>query len=203
VSVGDVHGFLEREVYSQRLSDEAGWQALYRRIWPDLIDAIPVAGGPSSLQRQGVDRVVRLPNGRSITIDEKKRDVDFGDMLVEVYSRCSWDPFCERLSDLPADRKIGWTLDPTKVCDYVAYAILPAAKVHMLPFDLLRRAARRRINEWRLRPGAWPKVARSSGLHGGEWSTLNLAVPWDVLWAAMRAESESAWSLEVVDQPVP
>lgn len=179
-----VHDFRERLEFSARLSDEADWIDFYRGPWPDM-EACVRLDGDSKWQRSGVDRVIFLPNGKQIYIDEKKREKDYGDFLLEIWS--VW------LGPKNSRNKIGWTLDEKKQCDYVAYAVLPAAKCHLLPNELLRIACRRRLREWKKMPDAYPKDAPNRG-----YMTRNCAVPWNVLYSALRQEMERGFGSELV-----
>jgi hypothetical protein len=173
---GIVHDFRERLEWSQSLSDEASWMSLYRRVWPDLVVAVRVDTG--QWQRWGVDRLVLLRDGREISIDEKKRDKDYGDILLETHS--VWYD-----KDSPRN-KLGWALDPTKLCDYVAYAVIPIAKCYLLPLELLQRTFRKHGKAWKERYGV--RFALNKG-----YKTRNIPVPWPVLAEALTVEMLAAW----------
>jgi len=172
------HDFIERLEWSGALSDESAWVSMYRRLWPDMISAVRV-DADSAYQRRGIDRIVLLNNGRQLWIDEKKRARDYGDFLCEVGSARSWDK-----SGPGAGHRIGWTLDPSKECDFIAYAVMPNSVCHLIPFELLRQAAVEFVEKWKAADLRYPRLARSSS-----WVTANVAVPWDVLWRDMRAVS--------------
>jgi len=172
-----IHDFQKSLDRSTSLSDEATWVALYRSVWTSQILQIVGCGKDSVYQRWGVDREIKLVTGQLITIDEKKREKDYGDFLAEEYS--VWH------SEKDSRNKVGWTLDRSKRCDYVAYAIVPSGECHLLPFDLLRRTARARWSEWKKHP-QYPRFAENRG-----YKTKNCPVPWDRLWSDMRAISQS------------
>lgn len=66
------HDFTERLYYSLRVSTEQDWERFYRSVWPNFASMETI--DDLDLQRQGIDRRVRLANGRSFTIDEKLRE---------------------------------------------------------------------------------------------------------------------------------
>lgn len=165
-----IHDFAERLEWSAALSEEPSWIAFYRRLWPDLISAVRIDKN-SAWQKWGVDRLLLLASGRQFTVDEKKREKDYGDLLIEEWS------VGRRIGERFIGEKVGWSLDATKRCDFIAYAIPPAGKCYMLPFELLRQACSANLEVWKQlvtngRP-AYPKDARNNG-----YVTRNCAVPW-------------------------
>lgn len=171
-----VHDFQTRLAESQELSDEPAWVDLYRKTWPNMIACVRI-DKDSVYQRWGVDREVLLATGQRITVDEKKRRKDYRDMCIE-----EWSVFH---GPNDARNKIGWTLDLNKRCDYIAYAVVPASRCYLLPFDLLRRTARRFLDDWKKRyQPPRPAVNKS-------YVTVNVGVPWNALWRDMRATSEA------------
>jgi hypothetical protein len=81
-----IHDFQERLEYSATLSDEPAWVSFYRRLWPDMISAVRIDKN-SQFQKWGIDREILLPNGKRFSIDEKKREMDYGDLLLEEWNR--------------------------------------------------------------------------------------------------------------------
>lgn len=83
-------------------------------------------------QRKGFDKILHFKNGNWFAIDEKKRRVDYGDILLEIWS---------------VDRKKrGWLF--TCQCDYIVYAIMPTSKIYLLPTILLKKAWITNQNKW-------------------------------------------------------
>jgi len=83
-------------------------------------------------QRKGFDKIIHFNNGNWFAIDEKKRRVDYGDILLELWS---------------VDRKKrGWLY--TCQCDYIVYAIMPTNKIYLLPTVLLKRAWITNKDKW-------------------------------------------------------
>jgi hypothetical protein len=168
-----IHDFQERLLRSHELSDEPAWVDFYRRLWPDLLMCIRIDAN-SKFQKWGIDREVLLPNGRRISIDEKKRDRDYGDLLIEEWSvgRIQSGRF--------VGQKIGWSLDPDKRCDFVAYAVCEPGKqgkCYLLPFELTRQTCLANLDRWkRLSSGGFPAYPKDA-LNNG-YVTRNCAVEW-------------------------
>jgi len=132
-------------------------------------------------QKWGVDRVVYLPEGRRVTIDEKKREKDYGDILLETHS--VW------YGPESASNKLGWALDRTKLCDYVAYAVIPAQKCYLLPLELLQRTCR--TNKAR-----WESQFRERFASNEGYQTRNLPIPWLTLSRALTDEMLTGYADE-------
>lgn len=171
-----VHDFQERLEYSASLSDESAWVEFYRRLWPNMLSAIRIDKN-SMFQKWGVDRLILLDNGKQFSIDEKKRDKDYGDILLEEWSVCKWDRKNNRLIK---GIKPGWTLDDEKRCDFIAYSIPVSGKCFLLPFEILRITFKENLNKFKSIPGKYPKIGQNK-----EYETINVAVPWDALKLAM------------------
>jgi hypothetical protein len=148
--------------------DVEGWGPFYRKYFPDMLGAVPLIGD-SKWQRDGVDKIILLPNRDQILIDEKVRHTSYDDFLLERYSNFE-------------NRTPGWAVDQSKVCDYVAYAILPLKKACLIPFPLLRATCLANLDKWAV--PSREKWALNSG-----YRTLNYAVEWPELWAAMYRTS--------------
>lgn len=172
-----VHSFTERLEWSEQLSDEPSWVEFYRKLWPNLLSATKLPG-PSWQQERGIDRRIELGNGRMFTIDEKKREKDYGDILLETHDDCQYDPDEKRIL---SSHRPGWAMNKHKVCDFVAYAVIPAGKVYLLPFEILRLTLDRMLPAWQQGQdrARWPIAARNNGY----W-TINVGVP----WAALRQQ---------------
>lgn len=173
---GIYHDFQERLEYSASLSDEAGWVEFYRRLWPDMLACIRI-DKDSQFQRWGIDREILLPNGKRFSVDEKKREKDYGDILLEEFSVCEYDPITQRVV---RGIKAGWSIDASKRCDFIAYSIPAAGKCWLLPFEILRQACLHNFPVWKMKPGWYPKAAKNNGYY-----TMNVAVPWGELKRAL------------------
>lgn len=177
---GIVHSFTESLEASLRLNQESDWVAFYKRMWPDATMIIRV-DADSQMQRSGIDRVIWLPSGKQLLIDEKCRERDYGDVLLETIS-------VKHLS------KIGWALDDAKLCDFVAYAIPSVRKCYMLPFQLMKEALRHNKSLWESRYGT--REAKNNG-----YVTVNVPVPWCELAAEIKRQMLRSFGSEVALPP--
>lgn len=183
-----VHRFVDDLDYSNDLSqDEGAWVQFYKRVWPDVCSILSL-NGQSQWQKWGIDREVKLRNGRQFTIDEKKRRKDYGDIALEIFSQ--W------YGKGHPKNKIGWTRDVEKRCDFVAYAVVPARRCYLLPTEILRLACERNWQDW-IRRKDFPVVKADNESNGHRWQTINIGVKWDVLSAAMKAEMSQTFTSEL------
>ncbi len=182
---GVIHSFANQLEYSARLSDEAAWVTFYQRLWPEMVAAVRV-DAPGQAQRDGIDRIVHLANGRQFRIDEKKRTKAYSDVLLEEWS--VW------YADGDRRNKIGWALDNSKRCDFIAYAIVPSHKCYLLPFELLRQA-------FMAHRGQWVRQFRLAPARNDGYVTLNIALPpaelKAALWEQMHRRFDSDTALEL------
>lgn len=175
-----VHNFQEQLDYSAELSGEEAWISFYRRLWPDAIMIVRIDKN-SQCQKWGVDREILLPSGRRVSIDEKKRKKDYGDCLLEIWSVADVDRATNRILKT---KKVGWTLDPEKRCDYIAYAIPTAGRCYLLPNELLRKTTQVNLEKWKESQYCeYPRFSENRG-----YTTVNIAVPWDLLFAGMKQQ---------------
>jgi len=188
-----IHDFRASLNGSKTLVHEAAWVAFYRRLWPQA-QYILRCDDDGPWQRWGVDRRVTLP-GRDILIDEKVRDTAWTEILLE-----EWSVYYG-----PRDRRnrVGWSLDDTKRCDFVAYAIPKRGCCYLLPFELLRLAYLQHRAEWHRNDGQdgrekwYPLVAPNDG-----YVTINCAVPWQTLRHALVEQIYRTFG-DVADLPEP
>lgn len=184
---GVVHSFADQLEYSARLSDEPSWVAFYQRLWPEMVASVRVDVGGDA-QRDGIDRIVHLASGRQFAIDEKKRTKYYRDIALE-----EWSVF---YSEGDQRNKIGWALDARKRCDFIAYAIVPAQKCYLLPFELLRQAFMARRSDWvrRFRIPPTPNAG---------YITLNVAVPPGELKTALWEQMHRRFGKSDLPLPTP
>lgn len=153
------------------------WDTYYATIWRGEIARVECV---EDLQDQlhGIDRRITLRSGQVITVDEKHRRRDYGDILLELWSK--FYGFRHR------NNRRGWALDWGKRCDYIAWCVIPANTCRLIPYDALRRTTWKHMNEWVLRNGV--KVAKNEN-----YETINVAVPWEDLYRCLRDDSISRW----------
>lgn len=174
-----VHDFQESLQASRKYRDAPWWLAVYRSAFPDLAAVVPI-DDDGWAQRAGIDRVLTLLSGRVITVDEKVREKDYGDILLEYFS--------------DSQRKTrGWVNKPLG-CDFIAYAIAPTCTCYLLPVPTLRRA-------WTLSGPEWIRAARA-GERGfrlivadnGRYMTKSVAVPIGVLFSGLSNAMTVRWT---------
>ena len=136
-------------------------------------------------QRGGIDRVLTLKSGKTVTVDEKVRYEEYNDILLERWSN-------ER------ERVPGW-VQKDLACDYIAYAFVKSQRCYLLPFLQLRKAWLSSGREWIKK---YPRIAADNG----SYITTSIAVPipivfnaiqnaMKIVWAA-KDDIESSWSDE-------
>jgi hypothetical protein len=178
-----VHSFSKSLDWANTLKHEPSWVAFYKAIWPNMLQANRL-DADSPLQRTGVDRIIYLRDGREFRIDEKIRNTDYTDVLLEVWSVCRWDEANRSAMPTPdGHKKPGWARDTAKRCDFVAYAIPRRSLCYLLPFELTRLALLRNGKTWSEQREWYPKVAYNEG-----YDTVSIAVPYDTLRAAINEE---------------
>ena len=158
-----VHDFDTSLALSHVHADAPWWLDVYRRAFPDLAAAVNVRSDGWA-QRGGIDRVLTLASGKSLTIDEKVRDKD-------------WPDFClEYLSDVERQTR-GWVAKDL-ACDFIAYAFVPSSRCYLLPFQSLRRA-------WRINHRAWVGQYRRVDAQNRTYVTRSVAVPIPIVLRAL------------------
>lgn len=162
-----MHNFNERLAWSEQASSEPFWDAVYRKAFPNLANHMQCKGNTTS-QHMGIDRVIHLTNGKTLHVDEKKREKDYGDILLEYIS---------------VDRTgaPGW-MEKDLAIDYLAYAVMPCHRCYLFPWLMLRRA-------WLNFRDEWVGKYKTCPAPNGTYKTLSVAVPTDVLLKAVKTAS--------------
>lgn len=130
-------------------------------------------------QRGGIDRVITLSSGKTVSVDEKVRSKAYPDILWEF-----WSDYLKKVK--------GWCAKD-QACDYIAYAFIPTQVCYVLPALQMRKA-------WQLHGAEWVNNARS-GVKGfrivdadnGTYTTRSVAVPIDVSLSAIRDALIARW----------
>ena len=128
-----MHLFRDDLARSHRASASPLWEEIYRLAFPDFHSLAFVED--RALQRQGVDRLVTLTTGAVVKIEEKQRNKDYDDILLEIWSDAE-------------KRKKGWAVKPS-ASDFLMYVFNPSHRCYLLPFGVLRRATVANAREWR------------------------------------------------------
>ena len=161
IKLNNFHNDLE---YSMELRDDERLDDFYKAAFP-MLERIEFCS-EISMQQKGIDKIIYFSNGNAISIDEKKRRKDYGDILLEIWKN-------------KEQKKPGWLF--YSQCDYIVYAILGANKIYLLPVLLLQMAWKNNGKEWL---GKYDlKIANN-----GSYDTVNIAIPTDVLLNAISNE---------------
>lgn len=121
--------------------------------------------------KNGTDWWVEHNTGRHLSIDAKVRDMDWAathpnddDLALETWS--------------VVDKKVGWTRDASKRCDYVLWLWKDTGRWCLIPFPMLCKVF---SDNWK----TWKKTYKTKQQHtpnfGGYHSECTF-VPRDVLW---------------------
>ena len=159
--------------WSNAQSDAPWWEKVYRQAFPDFagMHRVPSDGWA---QRGGIDRIIVLSSGKTLSIDEK-------------CSRKDWPAFCIEYWSSEEHKRPGWVAKDL-ACDFIAYAFAPSGRCYLLPFQTLRRA-------WRLNGREWVDSAKSGApgykdirARNRGYTTVSVGVPiGDVLSAITDA----------------
>jgi hypothetical protein len=165
-----VHDFTERLEFSQTLTHEPAFIEFWRRIWPDMTACVRL-DVDSQLQRKGADRAIFRANCVTpIYVDEKVRDTEYDDLLVEEFSVFH--------ADNDPRNRTGWTLDSTKICQYVGYVVPKLSRCFFLPFEPMRLACLTALPAWKKRKSRSGERVYPIDSQNHGYVTRNCAVLW-------------------------
>ncbi len=154
--------------YSLEERENEMFDRFYFRTFPSL-DTIHFAEDMET-QRKGIDKILKFKSGYTVTIDEKKRRKDYGDILLELWS--VWER-----------KKRGWLY--TCQCDYIVYAVMPTKKVYLLPTLLLKKAWLKNHSNWLV------KYKRIDAKNKG-YITKSIAIPAEELLYEISRQMSNA-----------
>jgi len=168
--------------YSLAASEEAFWLAVYRKAFANLQRSELCTDLPK--QRQGIDRVLYLTNGRVLHVDEKKRAREYPDILLE-YTSC-----LERNTP-------GW-IEKDLAIDYLAYGFMQSQRCYLFPWPMLRRAWLHFAPQWKAK--YLPPIIAKTRVGSETYQTISVAIPIDVLRRAVSTASVIDVSTELEQQ---
>lgn len=166
-----IHSFQASLEKAAQTSAEHWWLELYRRAFPNVAAIVEVRKDGWA-QRAGIDRVLTLADGRTITIDEKVRKEAWPDFALERWS--------DEKRRVP-----GWMQKPL-ACDFIAYIYVPTKTCYLLPYLPLRLA-------WLAHGREWVEKYREVRANNDGYVTVSVAVPRDVVLAAMTEAMRISW----------
>lgn len=156
-----VHNFKQSMANAEREKYDPFWIDVYNEYFPNVAHVSSTIGNVV-LQKQGVDRVVFLENGREYRIDEKLRFESYPDFCLEYWSSVE--------AQVP-----GWMEKPMAI-EYLCYAFLPTKTCYVLPWMELQRVWANAKREWieKYRP----IYAKNRSVYDGKiYTTKSVAVP--------------------------
>lgn len=172
------HVFADSLAWSKEQEDAPWWIPVYRKAFPGFVSAVSVRNDGWA-QRGGIDRVITLASGKTVTVDEKVRRKSYGDILLEQWSSL--------------ERRVPGWMQKDLACDFIAYAFVPDERCYLFPFLQLRRA-------WLESGQDWIRSARNgeSGFavidaKNQGYTTRSIAVPIPELLAGMHAAQVVDW----------
>ena len=153
------HDFNERLNYSEQAGHEDFWNAIYEKAFPSMVFH-KLCTGNCQGQFLGIDRVIQLSSGKTLYIDEKKREQEYGDILLEYIS-------------VDTTGAKGWIEKDLQI-DYLAYAFMQSKRCYLLPWQLLKRVWRHYGQEWIKK---YPKIEAQNKTY----KTISVAIPIPIL----------------------
>jgi hypothetical protein len=174
-----MHAFDESLALSHAQEDAPWWPVVYGKAFPGHLSAVSVRQDGWA-QRGGIDRVITLKSGKTVTVDEKVRAASYGDIALEQWS------------DLER-RKPGW-MQKDLACDFIAYAFIPDQRCYILPFPTLRRAWLEFGAEWLALAKAGEGGYRFVDAKNPRYTTRSVAVPIPDLLSAVSQAMVIGWS---------
>ena len=176
-----LHIFHESLELSHLYADAPWWETVYTRAFPRMRSMVCVRDDGWA-QRGGIDRMITLSCGRTIPVDEKVRKKDWPDILLERWS--------DEARQIP-----GWIQKPL-ACEFIAYALIPSQRCYLLPTLILQAA-------WRHYGRDWCNKYRHIRAQNNGYVTESIAVPTDIVLAAIGRSICVTWAAPAAPQPRP
>ncbi len=129
-----VHNFSERLAFSEKAGHEDFWASIYKKAFPNMVFH-KLCTGWCQGQYLGIDRVIQLTSGKTIYVDEKKREQNYSDIFLEFISN-------------DKTNSPGWMEKDLQI-DYLAYAFLPSRRVYLIDWLMLKRAWKHFKDIWK------------------------------------------------------
>ncbi len=165
------HNFANSLALSNQYAEAHWWRAVYVEAFPDLESMVSVRDDGWA-QRGGIDRVLTLGCGKTLTVDEKVRSKDRNDILLEYWSD-------------EARKSKGW-IEKALACDFIAYAFIPSQRCYLLPFQTLRRA-------WQSNAHIWVEQHEEVRAENEGYTTVGVAVPIPILMDSLNNAMLVTW----------
>ena len=173
-----VHNFKDSLELSHAHEGSPWWKSIYDMAFPGHLSAVSVRQDGWA-QRGGIDRVITLKSGKTVTVDEKVRSKSYGDIALEQWSDRD-------------KKKPGW-MQKELACDFIAYAFVPDKKCYLLPFISLRRAWLSNGREWHKKAYKNAGGFRFVDAQNTDYVTRSIAVPIPELLGAISQAHLISW----------
>lgn len=168
-----MHDFDRDLRWSQEQADHPMWEAVYRKAFPTM-QSMNSVNEDGWAQRGGIDRLIVLSSGRTITVDEKVRRKAYRDVALE-YEHAH-----------QGGRKTPGWIEKEAACDFLAYAWEPLGIAYLFPWLQLQRA-------WSEHSPDWFHCYRKVAARNRTYTTYSLAVPLPVLVPAVADAMRVEW----------
>lgn len=149
-----------KEQLSNSRTDASWFDPFYHKLFKHIVGIWQPGQPISQYQALGIDRVIMLGSGRCIYVEEKLREKDYGDVLLEYESN-------------DATHAPGW-IEKDLQCDFLAYGIRPSKRCLFFYWPTLRKAWLDHREAWKSKYGT--ERAKNAGYY-----TLSVPIPVDVL----------------------
>jgi hypothetical protein len=165
-----MNNFRNDLAFSHACEEMDCWREIYSLAFPTM-SAMVDHRQDGQHQRAGIDRTIVLANGKSITVDEKVRRKDYGDVLLEYISN-------------DRTQSPGW-IEKHLLCDFIAYAVLPTGKAYLLPVIQLQIAWQKNKESWMDMATSKRNGYRLCSAKNDYYNTQSISVPVRDLFAAI------------------
>jgi hypothetical protein len=167
----DKHG-TSSDVYDFLLSRIAGAVNVYPSDYKD--------------DKAGTDLWVELQNGKRISVDVKVKDEDCQNKTNKRTNK-QYDDLCLELWSDVEHKRVGWTLNPDKITDFVLFKWVESKRKHLINFRLLCLAFTQNKEKWIAK---YPTHRNTTVFSKGtDWERLVYGeivfVPRPVVWRAI------------------
>lgn len=157
---GAMNNFNECYEFAENGKCEPFWDNVYKKAFPNITNHMRGRVEYCNSQKMGVDRIIYLENGKTITIDEKIRKKVWDDIALEFISNDKYNT-------------AGWMEKDLQI-DYLAYAFLPINTAYLFDWRMLKRTWEHYKNEWK------KEYFISKAINEG-YTTHSVCVPINVL----------------------
>jgi len=156
-----VHDFTERMAFSDKPDVQAGIEKALRDQLPSLLS---VHKAHQDNDKAGVDYWLEFSGGAIRSVDVKARSIDYeakGEpgLVLEAWSNIE-------------NNKIGWSRDPSKLCDYVLFYWHDTGRSYLADFRQLQPLFAKEWQQWRLKYSSTIHATKSAKTYRSEFIVM-------------------------------